>query len=622
MRRHATVLWCCGVLALAACAQEVAPRVEVRTGDAVSQGRAGDGEAQRRDVLMRARSGLSVPSEVSLELAGVVPSPVVDGVTLQATDVTWAGATVFASYNVRGSQYLGALQVIDATDLARPRVRAEAIYRGTDLARVQARGPLVLAAGADVGLGGTLEVWSWAQGFLIHRGSIPVGSYAATYLDIKDYRAAISYGDQGGGVSLWELSGLTPRHLGDADLDDARWAQLMGEEGLVAISGSPSALSMFEGVGQGAPQEEAQLSIQGATVGAPTWASRRGDLLYVSSDDAGLLIYDLADMSLLGQLPTQGNANGSALTLDGRLALLANGEEGLLLVDVLDPSSPLSLASFDIDEDGGSANAVALRGEELALADGLGGVKLLRFTRAADGGPGDCDGDGISDDQDPDDDDDGALDPDDAEPCAPDFACAPGQLEVEGVAFVGDFFNLPCDHPDLEGSVGGVVPGNLPSDYDWYDPKYYAFSVSRDDLLIDIEEDYFPVDQGLCGDPYYFAAHWYTTAIASHAGTYTLEMGSDDDGWLFIDGALVLDLGGIHALVREAVQIELTAGPHRFDIWFAERHVTQSGLSFEVVGTPPGARVEMTQRVCLDPLGDEDGDGVINQLDLAPLVRP
>jgi hypothetical protein len=40
MRQGAIGVLCCGILALSACAQEVAPRVEVRTGDAVSQARA------------------------------------------------------------------------------------------------------------------------------------------------------------------------------------------------------------------------------------------------------------------------------------------------------------------------------------------------------------------------------------------------------------------------------------------------------------------------------------------------------------------------------------------------------------------------------------------------------
>lgn len=332
---------------------------------------------------------------------------------------------------------------------------------------------------------------------------------------------------------------------------------------------------------------------------------------------------NLETLEEMGRLETTGTSNGSALAVDGRLGFLANGEEGIVVADLLDPSAPVVLASLDVSDDAGSANAVSLNGEYIALADGLGGVKIMHYHRDVVTGGEDCDGDGIVDDEDLDDDNDGVFDEDDGDRCNPDVVCDPSEERIDYTGrFVGDFCNLPCDHPDVEGPVTGLVLGPLPSDYDWYDDEYYVFSLERGELLLSYSQNYFPVDTGLCGDPFHFAVHWYTTLIVSEAGTYTFEIGSDDDSWLFIDGELATDLGGIHALRRTSSDVYLSAGPHKFDIYFAERHVVQSGLEFELVGQPEGSMVDIIQHVCLDPDEDTDGDGVINSDDVAPLVVP
>jgi fibro-slime domain-containing protein len=549
---------------------------------------------------------------MGLSIVGLVDSPVVDGVKLQATDVTWKDGWVYASYNVRGDDFLGALQLIDARDPRNPKVTAEAIYRGTDLARIRVSGSRILAAGADAKDGGTLEMFSLVNGKLTFDGYQKVGSYSATFLDLKGYNALVSYGDRNGGVSFYDVRTSQPKLGTHYDLTDARWVMNDGARGTVALAGSPGRLTRLG--------TTTEIPVEGATVGAPTWATIDQDTLYLSSDDAGLLTYDLKTMKRLGHLETKGNANGAAITSDGRLAFLANGEEGLVVADVLDPAKPELAAAIDVVDDKGSANAVALDANHIALADGLGGVKLLEYTRTP-AQSGDCDGDRIPDSVDPDDDDDGVLDTEDYATCNPEIVCQDGFIDYKA-RFIGDFFNLPCDHKDVEGPITGVVRGKKPTDYDWWDQKYYAFSVERDSLVIKYSENYFPVDQGKCGDPFYFAAHWYTTAVASVAGKYRFEMGSDDDGWLYVDGKQYMDLGGIHAIVREGVDIDLTAGPHRFDIWFAERHKVQSGLEFEAVGFPPNGTLRFTQHRCMDPNGDDDRDGIPNRLDVAPLVRP
>ena len=149
----------------------------------------------------------------------------------------------------------------------------------------------------------------------------------------------------------------------------------------------------------------------------------------------------------------------------------------------------------------------------------------------------------------------------------------------------GTYYNLPNTLPGMEGTITGVVTGTTPFQYNWYTMQFFSFASTTPITAFDQPQNFFPVNDGLPGDPFYTAIHWtgYVTFPAS--GTYSINLGSDDDSWFYINNNLVVDNGGVHALTYATSSITVTgAETLPVDLYFAERHTTQSGIVFQMPG--------------------------------------
>jgi len=134
----------------------------------------------------------------------------------------------------------------------------------------------------------------------------------------------------------------------------------------------------------------------------------------------------------------------------------------------------------------------------------------------------------------------------------------------------------------------------------------YVFD-DRTDPTFSGRGGFFPINNSMFGNfssgkNFHFTYELATEFIYTPGQGQIFTFRGDDDVWVFVNGKMVIDIGGIHSAVEQTVALDrltnlVANGRNTLHFFFAERHTTQSNFRIQTTINLRNAELPNTSKL-------------------------
>ncbi len=381
------------------------PTVVIQQGDAERLSTENAGVVALRSAANTTKSASlsgeeEIVSDMPLVLVAEVEALTYNGTVLRSTHVCINGDYAYASYNYEGSTYLGAVDMIDISDPYNPFLVESAIFTETDISSIAYADNTLYLAGAREFIDGDDTNPAILLKMNLNNGSltddveiIDMPGYVATDVALGDNYI---YGVSGDNGILGAYSYNDNSLAASASLSDLRSVGVNNGQVVILQNGSIrtfDASTLTQNLSFSTPTDvtEAKRTIDfyGTNVLASEGANGTG--IYSLSNGEKLTSIPVADATGLDVADDEVVTN--AVSVNNEHIFIANGGVGVSVVSINSENIAdlTDFGSLDLD---GSANYVKSEAGFVFVADGFGGLKILKIAtidNGSDGGSGELD---------------------------------------------------------------------------------------------------------------------------------------------------------------------------------------------------------------------------------------